>query len=63
MEEETPKQRRINANKKLQQQFRISVDEIIRRKAYEIWCITHNPDSVANWLLAEQLYLSGELSL
>jgi hypothetical protein len=38
-------------------------EEAIRRKAYEIWQKTGNPDAVANWLLAEKVILSGEISL
>jgi hypothetical protein len=59
MEKSESTKRRTRANSKLQEQFSISREEAIRRKAYDIWLRTHNPDAVANWLLAEKLLNEG----
>lgn len=42
-------------NRRLQKAWVTITDDMIRIKAYDIYCRTGCPDSEANWLLAEKL--------
>jgi hypothetical protein len=47
--------RRTEANNRLKVNSAEIMEKLIRERAYDIWLKTGNPDSVANWLLAEEL--------